>query len=438
MTIINAVLLGIALIPGILFRYLPFASNIRKENERKKLIAGYLLIAILTMSIFIFLDYNFEVTPIIFKLIFLLGEIMCFEVNILIRKENSTKRLFVFGTAGVYTLTLHSMAAMVHVTFLPNITVRMQFFFQSILYLFLVALTYRIIVHLIKETIEPFFRVENESYWNAVWTIPFLLFFGDVLLTLKAEWIHTWQQFLSRIITAAAMFATCKCVIYNFEKTKKKIISDERLSALNKQFEIQEKYYDEVVKNIEEIKRAKHDLKYHKQAIKAFVEKNDKDMLMRYYEEEETNETPEDVPITGNNAVDSLLYYYWKEAEKEGIEMKVSCSLPKTLSVSNADLSILFGSAIENAVEACEYIDDGKKFINVLTHVDENQFVLTVDNSFDGKIKKEGEFFLSRKRENARGIGTDAIKAVCEQYDGICKFEVKGKIFMVSVVINMQ
>jgi len=62
-------------------------------------------------------------------------------------------------------------------------------------------------------------------------------------------------------------------------------------------------------------------------------------------------------------------------------------------------------------------------------------FAVTIDNSFDGVIKKEGGMLFSRKH-GKEGIGTSSVSAVAQKYDGEARFEANGNIFQTSVMLR--
>ena len=61
-------------------------------------------------------------------------------------------------------------------------------------------------------------------------------------------------------------------------------------------------------------------------------------------------------------------------------------------------------------------------------------------NTFDGNLRKDGERFLSTKRENneLHGIGIKNVIKVVEKYDGFYLFEPEGDEFSAIVIIPMD
>ena len=64
-----------------------------------------------------------------------------------------------------------------------------------------------------------------------------------------------------------------------------------------------------------------------------------------------------------------------------------------------------------------------------------------MENSFDGRVvrKPQNEFLVTDKadREN-HGIGLANIKSTAEKYQGTMDFKVKGRVFILSVMMKNE
>ena len=62
---------------------------------------------------------------------------------------------------------------------------------------------------------------------------------------------------------------------------------------------------------------------------------------------------------------------------------------------------------------------------------------ITIDNSFDGKLNKKDDAFMSLKHKG-EGIGISSVKAIAEKYGGAAQFEAKENVFQVSVMLRVK
>ena len=111
--------------------------------------------------------------------------------------------------------------------------------------------------------------------------------------------------------------------------------------------------------------------------------------------------------------MDGLLYHYITISKEKNISFSYK-GVVNELVVSDIDLCVLIGNAIDNAVQGC-LMTDGQRYINVevIKHGLIQSIVIT--NSFDGVIIKDADAFMSRKRKNEVGIGIASMQAICEK-----------------------
>lgn len=151
---------------------------------------------------------------------------------------------------------------------------------------------------------------------------------------------------------------------------------------------------------------------------------------------------------TGNTVVDTLLNMKYHEAERDvpGIEMDAGKLLfPKELAIHSYDIGVVLGNAVDNAMEACRRLREKEPeadvFIRLCSLQKGNLLILKVENSFDGRLvrKPQKEFPMTDKadREN-HGIGLANIKSTAEKYQGTMDFKVKGRVFILSVMMKNE
>ena len=143
--------------------------------------------------------------------------------------------------------------------------------------------------------------------------------------------------------------------------------------------------------------------------------------------------------------MDALLYQKRKRAGQEGIRWECDVQIPKTCSVHEFGLCVLFGNLLDNALEACGRIQHGKpiscsgqsRFINIQAKTVKNCFLLEVKNSMDPKESYEGRF-SGQKNLQGNGIGLLNVRDVADQYDGAVDIEARNGVFVVSILIPQK
>lgn len=139
-------------------------------------------------------------------------------------------------------------------------------------------------------------------------------------------------------------------------------------------------------------------------------------------------------PVWNQQCVQAILSYFSEQARTFGITYSVSASIPKHISISETDLSILFGNLLENAIDACNAQSGEDKKIIVRVKTDDHSLCVTIDNTFSGSLDIDQErHFVSSKHEGL-GLGTESIKSIAEKYGGVCQFEANNGMFYASVM----
>ena len=105
--------------------------------------------------------------------------------------------------------------------------------------------------------------------------------------------------------------------------------------------------------------------------------------------------------------------------------------------VEDMDLCVLLGNTLENAVEACEKLNEGR-FIRVEIDNRPELLSITVCNSYDGEVKRDKGVLLSRKREHEPGIGLASVREICEKYNGTMQYYDEKDQFAVIMLLNLQ
>lgn len=97
--------------------------------------------------------------------------------------------------------------------------------------------------------------------------------------------------------------------------------------------------------------------------------------------------------------------------------------MPRQVAIPDSQLCIVFGNIFENAVHACQQQTTGKKFVRVRCITEQEQLILTVDNSTD------------QPPPIIPGIGLSSVKAVVEKYRGTLTYQVTDGVFQTSVMM---
>ena len=208
-------------------------------------------------------------------------------------------------------------------------------------------------------------------------------------------------------------------------------VSSSRLALARSQIAMQKEYYDSLSGQMNEIRGIKHDIRHFIGVIRRLSEEGRYDELKRFLIEYAEKTETDPLPVFCENIVaNSILGYYSLKAKESGIPFHCACSIQRRLSVSDSDLCVVLGNALENAIEACVNQDNpSTRFISAEARTINGQLLLKIGNSYNGCLNIQDGGYLSTKSGNFHGIGIQNIKKVVEACGGFVKTEHNGTVF---------
>lgn len=253
-----------------------------------------------------------------------------------------------------------------------------------------------------------------------------------VVITLRPRYMHYIM-----ILTALVIIATYFAIFYAFasiiEKNRIKEESDKMIAKLE-YWKIQFAHQEEL---IDKTKRIRHDLRHHDKLLLTFLKENSIDKAIRYLEEHiEDSHLDKSIQYCLNYTINSLLGIYSDKAEKLGITIKCEVIADKEIKIDEIQAATLLANLIENAIEACDRLKDGKKFIDVEIDMT-NGLKALVRNSCVKGVEFDSENFPISTKEHKSGIGTRSVASVVNQYNGFLDYTEEDGVFEARVVINV-
>ena len=359
-------------------------------------------------------------------------------------KIQPSKLIYLLFIVSTYLIFLCSIHSHIEARFFMDIfTTTYVSWTYIVIRIVLLALSIPLAWYFIRWFVRPNIIDNNNNIdWSNMWIVPGILTVVIAVYTgtYSIDHIASLQYLVIVILLTLASFAIYYVIIKMLVQTEE----NEKLARIiiltGRQLEIQGKQYETLRSYIEETKRARHDMRFHLAVIKSHidaVENKELNSFMSEYERYLTEETGNIFTFFCDNyAVNSIMQYYSAIAKNEDVAVDARLDLPKNSGVSDTDLCIIFGNCIENAIEACRVINEGK-FVKVRAKLAGETLTITIDNSFDGVIKMEGEKFLSRKRREGVGIGVSSVSAVAGKYGGAARFEAKGNVFQAEIMLPL-
>lgn len=211
----------------------------------------------------------------------------------------------------------------------------------------------------------------------------------------------------------------------------------EEKRQMQRQMWLQAQHYRQLSKRVEEARHAKHDLRQHMRTIKSLAHNGSYEEIDTYISNYEPSLARNEILcFSSHYAIDALISYYKEFADNKQIDFNITIKLPSDINFADDELCIIIGNLIENSIEACSRQKNGPKIIDFRCVAAQDQLSILVLNTFSGKIRKHGEHFYSSKT-NTLGIGTESVKTLVAQHNGMHDFTIEGEYFKVALLIPL-
>ena len=211
-------------------------------------------------------------------------------------------------------------------------------------------------------------------------------------------------------------------------------VSTAQLTQAKVQIEMQKDYYDSLSSQMNEIRSIRHDVHHFVGVLELLSREKRYEELDQFLSEYVEKADTQPLKVFCENVVaNSILGYYSLRFEEKDISFHCVCSIPEQLSLSESDLCIVLGNTLENALEACEMLENPEeRYVSVEVKNINGQLLIKITNTYNNELKQR-DILLSTKSGRDHGIGFKNIKKVVDAYGGFVKIEHSETVFSLMV-----
>ena len=281
----------------------------------------------------------------------------------------------------------------------------------------------------------------NTTVWAIAGVIPAIILFCNYMMvpryysTIKFRRIFRISVVL--IVTLFVLFVTLQIMLYLIIRY---LVEKYEMDRSAYMLQMQAEQYKVLKRHLEETRRMRHDFRQMIYSIRELAERKDFERLQAYIGSfcKEYAGNAGRFDFCRNTALNALLAHYAARAEELQIDIGGwSFEIAESERISDIDLCVIFGNIVENAIEACEKVRIGERYIQLSADREEGQCLyITMVNSSDGCSIKKKEVFLSSKKEKS-GIGLSSVKMLAEKYGGLAEFHEEGNEFYSNIMLKL-
>lgn len=282
-------------------------------------------------------------------------------------------------------------------------------------------------------------KKNNKNQLDSGYWILFLLTLISVIITLYMLYMVIESGVPKNIriniyICTICTILTSIIILFLHAKNTKQHsqLADERL--ISRSLNEQVKHYSDVLKSYDTLRSFKHDINNMLIAVRAKAVCGEINGCIDLLDNMIgiTNVSP--VYNTGNTVLDAMLSAKKEEAIQKNINFKTNIKIPpNALPLEDKDISIIFGNALDNAIEACERLDT-KRYIFILIKHDGKKVSCRIENSCPDNT------FITHKTSKSdkynHGIGIRNMERTLDKYSAVYDTQISDGAYILSILFG--
>lgn len=289
-----------------------------------------------------------------------------------------------------------------------------------------------------------FFRSENiRSLSNKYNIVLLLLPIGSMyvvynIFMLSADMNN--KQYIHKAVTSSLIVLFINIIMFSLYS---RLSKEKELQLYNtvyaQQLELCTQHMKEKETVMMEFRNARHDIKQHYIVLVEMLDNNKHEAAVEYLQGLISANPLSNIGIckSDNIVVDSLVNAKYSVAVKNKIDFMCDIHIPMQLPFENADISILLGNILDNAIEASLHIEEPKRNIRFFMKYDHNTLIVTAVNTFSGKLirNRQGKLITRKKDPWNHGIGLESVQKVADKYHGSVVIESEQDKFTIKIIL---
>ncbi len=282
-----------------------------------------------------------------------------------------------------------------------------------------------VIYLLIVKKIAPQINISVRKMIGAVIACFFLVwyFISATFETADAPMFVIWIILL--IVAMAGVY-----LVSEYSKWKR-AKSEYELAAAHNQSVAQ--MYEELSHNYSQNRMVYHDLNNHYMSLQGYLKNAEYQKAIDYLENISGSNDQALIQWTDIPVLDMLLNYKVSEAKKNEIWIDI-ISDQLELNLPDHEITALFGNALDNAMEACQKLEQGLKWIKVVIRKVNGMTFIKISNPYVTiKTNREGKLMTMKEDSNSHGLGTKGMELIVEKYKGTLQYKTEHNIFILEI-----
>lgn len=196
------------------------------------------------------------------------------------------------------------------------------------------------------------------------------------------------------------------------------------LELANHHYAMQKEYYEQLHAQQEQTRALWHDMSKYLRAIEA-----DASTESSLHQLQDMVDSVGNVVDVNNRIVSIILNEYIQSAKDADTVLALDVQVPQELSVTAADLYILLGNTLDNALDACGALEKEARKISLQLRLHNGMLFYRITNPYQ-------DAHFKRVRNQFHGYGLKNVRECVKRNNGTMEVSAENNIFEVSILIN--
>lgn len=271
--------------------------------------------------------------------------------------------------------------------------------------------------------------------------LAFLLVGGMVACMIRDlffQYSHTKHAILLEVMVAVLVVLICiACpllIVNHLSKRHYQTLSEN----MEQQVAAQVRHYEEMARANEDVRAFRHDFKNLQIELQQRLKENDTDGALACLQQYDGAVFQNAGFATGNRVADALLGAKQEVAVGQATALTftglISTSLP------SADVCVLLGNAVDNALEACQKLPSAQaRQVTVTAQCERGMQLLQIENPLPpgGVLPEVGRGITTKADPSRHGFGIAAMKKVVDTYRGSMTFRLRDGAVVLEIVFTL-
>ena len=251
------------------------------------------------------------------------------------------------------------------------------------------------------------------------WAISILLGFVFTWQCVVME--YQWHPLF--LVVLIGLLYTNIIMTYFTNKTSEQAQLKKDFEIAEHHYAMQQEYYDQLRVQQEETRALWHDISKYLRASQ--IDKSDEALQ----EVQQMLDSITQVVDVNNRVVSVILNEYFQVAKDAEVSIDLDVMVPTELFVTAADLYVLLGNTLDNAIEACTELPKEQRRISLKLKKHNSMLYYEISNPYDEK-------HLHRARGIYHGFGLKNVAKCVEKYRGKLDVSTSDGVFCVVAHMN--